>query len=147
MSGQVLERRQIIAAGSARTQDEAIAEAGGLLVSVGAVTPEYVDFMRERESMTSTYMGNFLAIPHGTNEGKDTILRSALSFVRYVDPIDWNGNEVRFVVGIAGRENGHLDILSRIALIFSDEVEVAKLREADTTLDILALLGEVNSAG
>ena len=147
MSGRVLEQRQIIAAGSARTQDKAIEEASGILVSVGAVTAEYVDFMRERESMTSTYMGNLLAIPHGTNEGKDTILRSALSFVRYVDPIDWNGNEVRFVVGIAGRENGHLDILSRIALIFSDDVEVAKLQEAVTELDILALLGEVNSAG
>lgn len=147
MSGQILERQQIVAAGAARTKDDAIAEAGGILVAAGAVTPEYIAFMRQRESMTSTYMGNFLAIPHGTNEGKDTILRSALSFVRYAEPIDWDGNEVRFVVGIAGKENGHLDILSRIAIIFSDDDEVAKLIHAPSEQDILALLGEVNSAG
>ena len=75
MSSQVLEQRRIDAADSARTQDEAIAEAGGLLVSV----------------------------------------------VQDGDPIDENSNKVRFCVGIAGRENMHLDTL--------------------------ALLGEVNSAG
>ncbi len=144
MSGQVLEQQQIVAAGSARTKEDAIAEAGAILVDAGAVTAEYVDFMRQREALTSTYMGNFLAIPHGTNEGKDTILKSALSFVRYAQPIDWDGNEVRFVVGIAGKENGHLDILSRIAIIFSDEDEVEKLLAAHTAGDMFALLGEVN---
>ncbi|MCU1581170.1 MAG: mannitol transporter subunit, partial [Microbacteriaceae bacterium] len=86
----------------------------------------------------------FLAIPHGTNEGKDTVLASALSFVRYDEPLDWNGNPVRFVVGIAGKDNGHLDILSSIALIFSDEDQVDKLLQAETVEEILALLGEVN---
>lgn len=146
MSGHVLEQQQIVAAGTARTKEDAIAEAGSILVRAGAVTAEYVDFMRERESLTSTYMGNFLAIPHGTNEGKDTILRSALSFVRYAEPIDWDGNDVRFVVGIAGKENGHLDILSRIAIIFSDEGEVEKLLAAGSVDEMLALLGDVNES-
>jgi PTS system mannitol-specific IIA component len=91
-------------------------------------------------------MGNFLAIPHGTNEGKDTILASALSFVRYPNPIDWDGNEVRFVVGIAGKDNGHLEILSAIATIFSDEDEVQRLLDADGVEEILAVLGEVNQS-
>jgi mannitol PTS system EIIA component len=140
----VLEKNQIIAAGTSTTKDEAIAEAGAILVRAGAVTDDYLGFMRERELLTSTYMGNFLAIPHGTNEGKDTILASALSFVRYSSPIDWDGNEVRFVVGIAGKENGHLDILSKIAIIFSDEDEVQKLLEANDEDEIMALLGDVN---
>jgi mannitol PTS system EIIA component len=144
MSDNVLELDQIVAEGSATNMDDAIQEVGDILVKAGAVTDEYIGFMREREVLTSTYMGNFLAIPHGTNEGKDTILRSALSFVRYAQPIDWNGNEARFVVGIAGKEGGHLAILSKIAIIFSDEDEVQKLLDADTAEDILALLGEVN---
>ena len=144
MSDNVLELDQIVAEGSATTMDDAIQEVGDILVKAGAVTDDYIGFMREREALTSTYMGNFLAIPHGTNEGKDTILRSALSFVRYAHPIDWKGNEARFVVGIAGKEGGHLAILSKIAIIFSDEDEVQKLLDADTAEDILALLGEVN---
>jgi PTS system mannitol-specific IIA component len=70
-----------------------------------------VDAMFEGEKSVFTYMGNLLAIPHGTNEAKEAILRSALSVVRYDAPIDWDGNEVRFAVGVAGIENGHLEIL------------------------------------
>ncbi len=144
MTDSVLELDRIVTDGSASGKEEAIREAAAILVGAGAVTDGYVDFMLEREALTSTYMGNFLAIPHGTNEGKDTILKSALSFVRYADPIDWDGNEVRFVVGIAGKENGHLDILSRIALVFSDEDEVRKLLDAESADEMLELLGEVN---
>ena len=146
MSGKVLELAQIDVHGSAKTLDEAVDEAGHILVAAGAVTPEYIGFMHDRERLISTYMGNFLAIPHGTNEGKDTVLASALSFVRYDQPIDWNGNPVRFVVGIAGKDNGHLDILSSIAMIFSDEDEVEKLLRAGSVDDILAVLGEVNDS-
>lgn len=144
MPRQVLEQDQIVASGTASTKDEAIAEAGGILVGAGAVTDGYVGYMREREVLTSTYMGNFLAIPHGTNDGKDTILDSALSFVRYPDGLDWDGNDVRFVVGIAGKDNGHLEILSKIALIFSEEDEVQKLLHAPDGPAIYALLSEVN---
>jgi PTS system mannitol-specific IIA component len=144
MSGKVLELAQVSVNGTATTQEEAIREAGQILAAAGAVTADYVTYMLERETSVSTYMGNYLAIPHGTNEGKDTILDSALSFVRYQNPIDWDGNEVRFVVGIAGKDNGHLEILSKIAIIFSDDDEVAKLLAANSAEEIFELLSEVN---
>ncbi|MGV8913593.1 MAG: PTS sugar transporter subunit IIA [Rhodoglobus sp.] len=142
----VLELNQIKAAGTARTKEEALAEAAEILISAGAVSPEYLDYMKAREELTSTFMGNFLAIPHGTNEGKDTILSSALSFVRYADPLDWDGNEVRFVVGIAGKDGGHMDTLAAVATIFSDNDEVQKLIDASSEDDLMALLSELNNA-
>ena len=53
--------------------------------------------MHEREESVSTYMGNFLAIPHGTNEAKDHIMKSALSVIRYTngDRLERQGGEVR----------------------------------------------------
>jgi PTS system mannitol-specific IIA component len=140
----VLELAQINLHGAAKTSADAIDEAGRILVSTGAVTAEYPRYMHDREVLVSTYMGNFLAIPHGTNEGKDTVLASALSFVRYDDPIDWGGNPVRFVVGIAGKDGGHMDVLSSIALIFSDEEQVDRLLVAETPEEVLELLGDVN---
>jgi mannitol PTS system EIIA component len=140
----VLELQQINLHGTAKTSSEAIDEAGRILVGTGAVTAEYPRYMHDREVLVSTYMGNFLAIPHGTNEGKDTVLASALSFVRYDDPIDWGGNPVRFVVGIAGKDGGHMDVLSSIALIFSDEEQVDQLLVAETPEQVLELLGDVN---
>lgn len=144
MSDNVLDPERIVIGGTSTTKEEAIHEAARILESAGAVTPEYAGYMLERERLTSTYMGNFLAIPHGTNEGKDTILSSTLSFVRYEAPLDWDGNEVRFVVGIAGKDNGHLEILSKIAIIFSDEDQVQKLLDAGNAADAYAILAEVN---
>jgi mannitol PTS system EIIA component len=144
MSSQVIELPHINLHGSATTVTEAIREAAAILVAAGAVTDTYVDYMLEREASISTFMGNFLAIPHGTNEGKDTILASALSFVRYDTPIDWGGNEVRFVVGIAGKDGGHMQVLSKIAIIFSEDDDVAALLAAQTPEEVLELLGDVN---
>jgi mannitol PTS system EIIA component len=140
----VLTQSHIKVPGAARSKHDAIREAGQLLVDAGAVSPAYVDAMFEREKSVSTYMGNYLAIPHGTNEAKDTISRSAISVVRYDEPIDWNGNEVRFAVGIAGVENGHLEILGKIAIVFSDSDEVEKLLAAGSADELYQLLSAVN---
>src|SRR6476661_4784270 len=140
----VLTQSHIKVPGTARSKDDAIREAGQLLVDSGAVSPAYVDAMFEREKSVSTYMGNLLAIPHGTNEAKDTIARSAISVVRYDAPIDWAGNEVRFAVGIAGVNNGHLEILGKIAIVFSDMDEVDKMIAAGSAEDVYALLNAVN---
>jgi PTS system mannitol-specific IIA component len=140
----VLDASSIRLGGTARTRDDAIREAGAILVDRGAVTAAYVDAMFDREATVSTYMGNFLAIPHGTNDAKDAILSSALGIVRYDEALDWGGNEVRFVIAIAGRDNEHLDILSKIAIVFSEEDDVATLLDASSSDEILALLGDVN---
>ena len=145
MTQSILEPQNVVAAGAATTRDEAIREAGALLVAAGAVKQEYVDSMFVRENSVSTYMGNFLAIPHGTNDAKESIVRSALSLVRYAEPIDWDGQPVKFAVGIAGLNNEHLEILSKIAIVFSDEDEVQKLVDAGSQDEIFALLEEVNA--
>jgi PTS system mannitol-specific IIA component len=123
---EIVTKDLIIASGSATTRDEAIREAGNLLLKADAVTPAYVEAMQEREQSISTYMGSYLAIPHGTNASKEAIRHSAVSLVRYESPIDWDGHQVRIVVGIAGVDNEHLAILSKIAIIFSDEAEARR---------------------
>ena len=126
------------------TQEAALQEATDILVAAGAVTPAYLDAMRQREQTVSTFMGNGLAIPHGTNDAKDTILASALSVVRYDGGVDWAGDEANFVIGIAGVGDEHLEILSRIAILFSEEDDVARLTAAQTPDELYALLSEVN---
>jgi PTS system mannitol-specific IIA component len=140
----VLTLAQIKVPGVATSKDDAIREAGQILVDAGAVTPAYVDAMFEREKSVSTYMGNFLAIPHGTNEAKGAITRSALSVVRYDPPVDWDGNEVRFAVGVAGVDNGHLEILGKVAIVFADTGAVDKLVAAGSAEEVYELLQAVN---
>ncbi len=136
----VLSLDRITLSGDARTRDDAIREVGALLVDSGSVTQGYADAMFDREAAVSTYMGNLLAIPHGTNEAKDGILSSALAIIRYDEPLDWDGNPVRFVIGIAGKGDDHLGILSGIAIAFSDEATVEKLAAAATPQELADLI-------
>ena len=138
----VLSRESIVLGGRARTRDEAISEAGLLLVESGAVDQAYVDAMHERERSVSTFMGNGLAIPHGTNEAKSLIRHTAISFVRYDEPVDWNGKPASFVVGIAGAGDDHLVVLQALAGAFTDDASVAALQAAQTPDEVLTTLGE-----
>ncbi|SER49454.1 PTS mannitol transporter subunit IICBA [Mycolicibacterium nivoides] len=138
----VLPLESIVLAGTATSADTAIDEAGALLVAADAVEPAYVDAMHEREKSVSTYMGNGLAIPHGTNEAKTAIRRTGISFVRYPEPIDWNGKPAEFVVGIAGLGNDHMALLTKIAHVFLDKDEVARLRAATSADDVRAVLSD-----
>ena len=101
----VLTLSQIRMPGTARSKDDAIREAGKILVEVGAVTPT-------TSTRCSTASGRSPPTwattwpSHGTNELKESIKRSALSVIRYPEPIDWDGNEVLFALGIAGYQGG-----------------------------------------
>ncbi|CAN7578993.1 PTS mannitol transporter subunit IICBA [Arthrobacter sp. LjRoot14] len=141
----ILVADSVVLNGTATTRDAAIDEAGRLLLDRGAVDSGYIDAMHEREESVSTYMGSFLAIPHGTNAAKDHIMKSAVSVIRYPNGIDWNGKEVKFVVGVAGINNEHLQILSSIAKVFTNKAQVAQLEAATTVDEVLELFGKVNA--
>ncbi|MEC3953935.1 PTS mannitol transporter subunit IICBA [Nocardia sp. CDC153] len=136
----VLPLDSIVLAGAADTSADAITEAGELLLAAGAVDRSYIPAMHERERLTTTYMGNGLAIPHGTNEAKSSIRRAGLSLVRYAEPIDWNGKPVEFVIGIAGAGDEHRALLGRIAQVFIDQEQVRRLQAARTRAEIKQVL-------
>ncbi|BAU96598.1 PTS system mannitol-specific transporter subunit IIC [Corynebacterium suranareeae] len=144
-SNKILTVDNIVLGGKATDRDASIDEAGQILVAAGAVDQAYVDAMHEREKSVSTFMGNGLAIPHGTNEAKDAIHGSAISFIRYDEPIDWGGKPAKFVVGIAGADGSHLGLLSKIAKIFGNKQSVAQLEQATTAEEVLEIFGKVNS--
>jgi PTS system mannitol-specific IIA component len=143
MARDVLTLGQVRIHSGSATREEAMKEAADILEAAGAVTSQYFDAMQQREMTVSTYMGNELAIP---NETKDAILGSALSVVRYDGGVDWGGEPVTFVVGIAGKGDEHLEILSQIALVFSDEDEVAVLKKVSTPEELFAILSAVNES-
>lgn len=128
---------------SVQSQEEAIEKAGSTLVEDGAVTEKYITAMKEREQIVTTFMGNFLAIPHGTDEAKTEVLKSGLVLLHIPDGVDWDGNETKVVVGIAGKDGEHLDILSQIAIVFSEEENVERVINASSKEEILAIFEEV----
>ena len=112
------------------SQNEAIEKAGKALVDSGAVTDAYIQAMKDREQVVSTFMGNGLAIPHGTDEAKTNVIHSGLTLLQIPEGVDWDGEVVKVVVGIAGKDGEHLDLLSKIAITFSEEENVDRIVQA-----------------
>jgi mannitol/fructose-specific phosphotransferase system IIA component len=98
------------------TKDEAIEMAGQLLVDSGYVRPEYIGAMKERETVLSTYIGDGVAIPHGVGTSRDQIIHSGICILQFPEGIEYTqGEKAYLVVGIAGKDNQHLKILSNLA--------------------------------
>ncbi|MBT2831483.1 PTS sugar transporter subunit IIA [Staphylococcus coagulans] len=129
---------------SVSSQSEAIELAGQALVNSGSVTQDYIQSMKERENVVSTFMGNALAIPHGTDESKESVLHSGLSLLQIPDGVDWGGEQVKVVVGIAGKDDEHLDLLSKIAITFSEEANVECIVNAKSADEIKAVFEEAD---
>jgi PTS system mannitol-specific IIA component len=121
-------------------RDDAITQAGAALVEARAVDPSYVDAMLQRENSVSTYVGEGVAIPHGTLAGKDAVKHDAIVVLRFPDGVDWDGNEVSVAVGIAAKGNGHIALLSQLATVLLDPDKAAALRAATTPEQVYDLL-------
>lgn len=126
-------------------KDDAIAQCGALLVELGAAGPEYAAAMFDRETQVSTYLGEGVAIPHGTNESRVHINRSAVGFLQFPDGVDWDGNTVKVCLPIASNSDEHVDILGALAEVLMDPEQAEQLRSAASVDEVLALLGGVGS--
>ncbi|MEK3732973.1 MULTISPECIES: PTS sugar transporter subunit IIA [Paenibacillus] len=136
----ILSKDKVILNGTAQDKTEAIRMAGELLVKAGHVSADYVDKMLEREEIASTYMGGGLAIPHGTKEAKSMVASTGLSIVRFPEGVDFGGDEPAFVViGIAAAGGDHMEILTNVAMIFTDDESIGKVMDATTEEEILAI--------
>ena len=111
---------------------DAVGQAGALLVEIGAVEPAYADAMIEREKSISTYVGEGVAIPHGTDESRKFVTRTALAVLQFPDGVDWDGNEVKVAVAIASSGTEHVAVLSALAQILMEPDQAEALRTAAT---------------
>jgi mannitol PTS system EIIA component len=124
----------------ADSKEAAVRACGEALVRVGAVEASYVEAMLEREQQVSTYVGEGVAIPHGTLAGKQAVVRDALCYLRFAEPVDWNGQEVTVCVGIAAAGNGHVEVLAQLARVLVNPDQAQALRDAQRPEDVLQVL-------
>jgi phosphotransferase system HPr (HPr) family protein len=130
MTLQVLSRSAVEVGAAAASQDEAIDHVGGVLLAQGVITSAYVEAMHAREAIVSTYLGNGIALPHGTNEAQDAVLQTGLAVVQFPAGVPWGEEPARLVIGLAARSDDHIAILSRLAGILDDAALCERLGQA-----------------
>jgi len=130
----------IVFGGVAASRKDAVRRAGTLLVSAGAVDVDYVDEMLDREAAVSTFVGNGIAMPHGTLAAKSDVLVEGLSLILFDEPIDWGGESVTIVIGIAAHGRRYIALLSQLATVLLDGGRADELRAATTPGEVRRLL-------
>ncbi len=124
----------------AADKEDAIRQAGQVLVDVGAADPAYIQGMLDREHQTSTYMDKGFTIPHGTNESREFIDHAALGFLQFPDGVDWDGRICHVAIPIASKSDEHVGIIAALARVLADDRTATELRTATTQDQVLELL-------
>ncbi|QZX49093.1 PTS sugar transporter subunit IIA [Mycoplasma sp. E35C] len=108
----------------AKSKNEVFQEVFNSLKNQGCVDDKYLDSMIQRDQHASVAIGNYIAIAHGTVETKDLIKNNGMCFLVLKNPIQWDGNEVKVVLGLAFIGDEAMDVIGNIGVAFSDEDEV-----------------------
>ncbi|AFM40001.1 mannitol/fructose-specific phosphotransferase system, IIA domain protein [Desulfosporosinus acidiphilus SJ4] len=141
MNQEIFNENNIILNLASESKREAILRAGELLKKNGYVQHDYLEGMEKREESLTTYVGNGVAIPHGLPEYIQYIVKSGLVMLQYPEGVDFGeGNTAYVVIGIAGKDDEHLELLSTIALVCQEEENVTKLKVASSKQEVLEIL-------
>ncbi len=120
-------------------KDDVIRRCGAMLCQAGYVDEPYIESMIARDLSFSTAIGNLIAIPHAEKSAASSIKKTGLCVLTYPDGLDWGGETVKLVVGIAALSNEHLSILENIAESLEEESDVEALVATASQEKILEL--------
>lgn len=128
-----------------RDKIDAIHQVAHALVKAGNVVESYVDGMLAREQQTSTWLGNGIAIPHGTLETREQILKTGVQIFQFPQGVQWDEEHVaHIVIGIAAKSDEHLGLLQQLTRVLSDEKVAQRLKNASAEELRAVLSGEVD---
>ncbi len=119
----------------------ALALLGEVLVADGLVAPGYLDGLRAREAQGSTFLGQGLAIPHGTPATRDQVFTTGVRLLHFPAGVDWgNGQLVYLAIGIAARSDEHLRLLQLLTRALGEGDLSEALQKAESPEAIIDLL-------
>ncbi|WP_061007790.1 PTS mannitol transporter subunit IICBA [Vibrio sp. CUB2] len=144
-----IQRENIHLGLKAANKEEAIRFAGNKLVELGYAEPEYVDAMFEREALVSTYLGESIAVPHGTVEAKDRVKKTGIVICQYPSGIQFTEDDddvAKLVIGIAAKNDEHIQVITTITNALDEPEAIEKLTSTKDVEEILNILGGQQAA-
>ncbi|HHF3008146.1 TPA: fused PTS fructose transporter subunit IIA/HPr protein [Vibrio diabolicus] len=136
-----LNKNDITLKQSATDKFEAIKSIAQSLTDKGLVEHGYVEGMLNRENQNSTFLGNGIAIPHGTTDTRSMVKTTGVAVHHFPQGVDWgDGNTVFVAIGIAAKSDEHLGILKQLTKVLGADGVEERLRNAKNEDEIIALL-------
>ncbi|EGA70817.1 bifunctional PTS system fructose-specific transporter subunit IIA/HPr protein [Vibrio sinaloensis DSM 21326] len=127
-----------------QTADDKLAAIRNIALSLSdkeLVDNGYVEGMLNREAQNSTYLGNGIAIPHGTTDTRSMVNTTGVAIHHFPEGVNWgDGNTAYVAIGIAAKSDEHLSILKQLTKVLAADGVESKLRQATSKEEIIALL-------
>jgi phosphocarrier protein FPr len=131
----------IILSQAAENKQDAIKSIANSLLDKGYVESGYVNGMLARETQNTTFLGNGIAIPHGTTDTRDQIKQTGIILHHFPQGVNWgDDNTVYLAIGIAAKSDQHLEILKMLTKVLSADGVEQQLQNATTAQTIVDLL-------
>lgn len=134
---------------NAANKEQAIRFAGEKLVEMGYVDPEYVDAMFEREKLVPTYLGESIAVPHGTVEAKDKVKKTGIVICQYPAGVQFTEDQddvAKLVIGIAAKNDEHIQVITTITNALDEPQAIERLTSTNDVNEILRILASSQAA-
>lgn len=111
------------------------------LVADGLVAEGYLNGLQAREAQGSTFLGQGIAIPHGTPETRDLVHTTGVRLLQFPQGVDWgDGHLVYLAIGIAAKSDEHLRLLQLLTRALGETDLGEALRRASSPEALLKLL-------
>ncbi|MEB3795070.1 MULTISPECIES: phosphoenolpyruvate--protein phosphotransferase [Acinetobacter] len=111
-----------------------------ILENDGLVTPEYITGLINREQQSATYLGQGIAIPHGTPQSREYILKTGIRLAHFPEGVIWDGeNKIYLAVVIAAKSDEHLQVLQILTRALMHDVS-EQVKNASKPEQIIELL-------
>jgi len=111
-----------------------------ILEKDGLVTPEYITGLVNREQQSATYLGQGIAIPHGTPQSREYILKTGIRLAHFPEGVIWDGeNKIYLAVVIAAKSDEHLQVLQILTRALMHDVS-EQVKNASKPEQIIELL-------
>ncbi|MDN2664941.1 PTS mannitol transporter subunit IICBA [Psychromonas sp. 14N.309.X.WAT.B.A12] len=127
----------------AENKEQAIQFAGEQLVKLGYAEPAYIEGMFEREKLVTTYLGESIAVPHGTIEAKESVIKTGIVVCQYSEGVLFGDDEddiAKLVIGIAAKNDEHISVITTITNALDDEEAIETLINSNDVQKVLSIL-------
>jgi len=132
---------QIAMGQRAADKGEALALLADRLVADGLVAEGYLAGLQAREAQGSTFLGQGIAIPHGTPQTRELVFATGVRLLQFPDGVDWgDGQIVYLAIGIAARSDEHLRLLQLLTRALGETDLAEALRRSGSAEALLKLL-------
>ena len=105
--------------------------------------------MFEREKLVPTYLGESIAVPHGTVEAKDKVMKTGIIICQYQDGVQFTEDEddvAKLVIGIAAKNDEHIQVITTITNALDDPEAIERLTTTSDVNEVLEILAGEKAA-